>query len=388
MRMTIYHINRQGAVINMFNYFKKAAQGIIISLIVLGVVFAFNRDVVIGQLFLYETMPNYKTENIAFFKLEQNIAPAEQQLAVVGNFEQSNSSFESFEEKPNKTTTGDIIGVNDVIYQPETDITNTDNHFHEQVLNIENVSQFKDIESLKKNLYIVDKRTNIDMKTFDIEAFANADLSIGKGKKILVFNTHSNEMFKDSIDKSEGVVGLSKLLCKTLTEKYGIEAMYAESNFDTIDGKSHIPGAYERMEPKIKQILQENPDIEVVIDIHRDGVDENKRFVTTIDGKPTAQIMFFNGLSKLNENGVLKDITSLPNPNLQTNLAFSFQMQMAANNMYSGISRKIYLNAYRYSLHMMPKSLFIEIGAQTNTKEEAFNTVEPIAKMLAEVLNP
>jgi stage II sporulation protein P len=53
------------------------------------------------------------------------------------------------------------------------------------------------------------------------------------------------------------------------------------------------------------------------------------------------------------------------------------------NELYPGITRKIYINAYRYSLHMKDKSMLIELGAQTNTIDEVYNTID----MLAETIN-
>ncbi len=50
------------------------------------------------------------------------------------------------------------------------------------------------------------------------------------------------------------------------------------------------------------------------------------------------------------------------------------------------LNRKIYVNAYRYSLNMLPKSLLIEIGAQTNSKQEALNAIDFLAEILANVL--
>ena len=61
-------------------------------------------------------------------------------------------------------------------------------------------------------------------------------------------------------------------------------------------------------------------------------------------------------------------------------------MQRTANEQYPDFTRKIYINAYRYSLHMMPKSLLIEVGAQTNTKEEVYNSMEILGEILAEVI--
>ena len=82
--------------------------------------------------------------------------------------------------------------------------------------------------------------------------------------------------------------------------------------------------AYNYAEPVIAAALEEHPSIQVVIDLHRDGVNGSKRLVTEINGKPTAQIMFFNGLSRTKESG---ELTSLPNPYQAENLAFSFQME-------------------------------------------------------------
>ena len=133
----------------------------------------------------------------------------------------------------------------------------------------------------------------------------------------------------------------------------------------------------------MEKILEEYPTIEVVIDLHRDGVAEGTRLVTEAGGKPTAKIMFFNGLSRSRTNGA---IDYLPNPYIRDNLAFSLQMQLAAENRYPGFVRHIYLRAYRYNLHLMPKSLLIEAGAQTNTVEEMNNAMEVLSELLAEVL--
>ncbi len=77
----------------------------------------------------------------------------------------------------------------------------------------------------------------------------------------------------------------------------------------------------------------------------------------------------------------------LDSPVLNENLAFSFSMKYAGDKLYPGLARRIYINAYRYSLNMLPKSLLVEVGAQTNTKEEAMNAMEPLAEILVNVIN-
>ena len=44
------------------------------------------------------------------------------------------------------------------------------------------------------------------------------------------------------------------------------------------------------------------------------------------------------------------------------------------------------IKGYRYNMHLCPKSLLVEVGAQTNTKEEAYNAMEPLADILDKVL--
>ena len=60
-------------------------------------------------------------------------------------------------------------------------------------------------------------------------------------------------------------------------------------------------------------------------------------------------------------------------------------MQQKMNELYPNLTRKIYLNAYRYSLHMKDKSMLIELGAQTNTVEEINNSIDRLAKTIYEV---
>ena len=86
------------------------------------------------------------------------------------------------------------------------------------------------------------------------------------------------------------------------------------------------------------------------------------------------------------EDGQPTELTNLANPYRQDNLALSFQMQVAAEHLYPGWARNVYLNAYRYSLHMKPKSLLVEVGAQTNTYEEACNAMELLADVIASVV--
>jgi len=253
------------------------------------------------------------------------------------------------------------------------------------------LGRLNDINYLENAMYIVDEQTGFPPNLFSAPAFAAADLKIdnsGKGPKILIFHTHSQEMYSDSKDPSEGVMGAGDLLAKILESKYGIQALDYRGVFDMVGGQRQVMGAYERMEPRVEKLLADNPSIQLAIDIHRDGVPENIHIVTDINGRPTAQIMFVNGICTLNKKGALVPTPGLSSPYIKTNLALSFQLKLASDALYPNFTRKIYLNAWRYSTNMLPKSILVEVGANTNTKEEAFNAMEPLADTLAKVIMP
>lgn len=249
--------------------------------------------------------------------------------------------------------------------------------------------QLTDFNYLLNNFFVVDPTTTALESQINVDTLLGKDMKLEKNPEqpqILIYHTHSQEGFADSVegDTSTTVIGVGDYLVQLLQERYGYQVLHITDTFDIVDGQLDRSAAYNYAEPVISQALQEHPTIEVVIDLHRDGVDESKHLVTEVNGKPTAQVMFFNGLSRTNQNG---EISYLPNPYIEDNLAFSFQLEYLAKQYYPEYTRCIYLKGYRYNLHLKPRSLLLEVGAQTNTVEEAKNAMEPFADLLYKVLS-
>lgn len=247
------------------------------------------------------------------------------------------------------------------------------------------LNDLKDFSFLIRNFYIVDPSTSVTAEQIDVQSMLSQDMTIDAsvdGPQILIYHTHSQEAFADSVpgDASTTIVGAGEYLASILEEKYGYEVLHHVASYDT---RQHNY-AYSYAEPEIRKILEEYPSIQVVIDLHRDEMAEGTRLVTQVNGQPTAQFMFFNGLSYLNELG---RIDYLANPNLKENLAFSFQMQMTVNTYYPGLARRIYLKGYRYNMHLTGKYLLIELGAQNNTVQEIRNACHPLADVIDRVLS-
>lgn len=240
-------------------------------------------------------------------------------------------------------------------------------------------------EELVSNFYAIDNSTELKEEYLDLNRLLYRDLSVNReteGPQILIYHTHSREGFADSVegDPSTTIVGAGEELARILREEYGFQVMHYTEEFDGEDRDY----AYSNSLPVIEQILDDNPTIEVVIDLHRDAVKEGTKLIMDLQGHPTARFMFFNGMSYIRGRG---DISYLENPYIQDNLSFSFQAQVAANEYYPGIARKIYLKAYRYNMHIKPKSMLIELGAQTNTVEEIMNACAPLAHIISIVLD-
>jgi len=246
------------------------------------------------------------------------------------------------------------------------------------------MEQLNDINFLVRNFYIVDAGTKVTEKLFDADKLIGKDMTIKQKNdepQILILHTHSQEAYADSRlnNKSDSVVGVGSYLTQILEEKYGYNVIHDTTTYDIVNGELDRNFAYNVAEDGIEKILKENPSIEVVIDLHRDS--PAKR-ATMINGKETAQIMLFNGLSR-DQNG---PITGLDNPNLQGNLAFSLQLQLKSLDLFPGLFYKNYLKCWRYNLHLLPKSILMELGTVNNSLQSAKNAMEPFAEILDSVL--
>ncbi len=248
--------------------------------------------------------------------------------------------------------------------------------------------QLQDVGYLLNHAFCLDPTCMVDGSILNGETFVNKDLKLTgmEEPQVLIYHTHSQEAYADSTpgDPSMTVQGVGEELARILTEKYGLTVLHNTTQFDMMEGELERSSAYSYAKAELEQILEEYPSIQIIIDLHRDGVPDDLHLATEVNGKSTAQIMFFNGLSQDLDG----PIDRLPNPYREDNLAFSFQMYIAAQASYPDFCRDIYLKGYRYNLHFRPRSVLLEVGAQTNTYEEAVNAMEPFADILAQVVLP
>lgn len=250
------------------------------------------------------------------------------------------------------------------------------------------IEELSDFEFLVSNCYLVDSSTSVNPDELNASNLLSMDMSVdlsGQDYKVLIYHTHGSEAFADSrVGVTEDtVIGVGDELTRLL-ESYGIKVYHDRNVYDMIDGELDRSHAYDLSGDSVDDILAQYPSIEVVIDLHRDGVREDLHLVTDINGQPTAKLMFVNGVSRLNVNG---DIDYLYNPNKISNLAFSLQMYLEGKATYGDLMRRIYIRGYCFNLDKMPRAALVEVGAQTNTVQEAKNAMIPLADIIYDVLS-
>lgn len=207
--------------------------------------------------------------------------------------------------------------------------------------------------------------------------------------RVLIYHTHSSEMylgptaastgyrnshleFSSTNDRAvTGIMQVGRHLAATLSQ-LGIPVLH-DSRIHDYGGLKY---SYFNSERTVSEHLQRYPDLELVIDLHRDaGVPEP---VTTVNGQRVARVLLVLGTAQ--------DIPQ-SHPNWQANVAFAQRLFSTAQQMYPGLMRPTQIRRdARYNQHLHPNSLIIEVGSVENTLEEAMLAAEYVARVLANLL--
>ena len=337
------------------------------------VVFAAMLSVILSVCFMLLKIEKNETESIT---------PAEN----ISSIEYIEINYEN-DDFQNSVKSGELI-VDVVERNEQNNNMLNDEEAVSAVMIMEDINKkyynFKDFDETINSLYIVDSSTKAVSDVFRFDEMIAMDLTIGLNRKkpqILIYHTHASEAYKDSRAgvEEDTVVGVGSYL-KQLLEEKGYVVLHDKTAYDRKDGKDNRNYAYSTARPAIEKILEENPSIEIVIDLHRDSGEAR---VAEIDGVKMAKIMLFNGLSR-DKKG---PIDYLYNKNITANLAFSLRTKLFGDIMYPGLFLRIYLKNYRYNMHLCEKYMLVENGTVNNTVQEAKNSMVPFAEVLHKIIS-
>lgn len=191
-------------------------------------------------------------------------------------------------------------------------------------------------------------------------------------RRILIYHTHTTEAFKpannDSFYEQYNIVGIGDVLKKELESKYkNLEVIHDR----TIHNTSYLE-SYKRSGETLEGYLSKIEDFDLIIDLHRDSLDNKKLVTTEIEGMDVAKIMF---------------VVAKNNPNYLENNDLAEDMTEIANELYPEFARSVFYyergsNAFNQS--KSSKLALIEVGAQLNTVEEAINSAKLLSNVIVE----
>ena len=227
--------------------------------------------------------------------------------------------------------------------------------------------------------------------SFDKEALlarpTAMDLTV-QGPKILIIHSHSTEAYTQddgliydeipsyrTLDESRNVIAVGKVLAARLQE-LGLAVIHDTGVYDYPDYNT----SYYNSLQSITAWKEKYPSIQMVLDIHRDAVEDE-------DGDAVALLGQYQGQSLARLMLVVgTDEGGLTHPNWQENLANALKLQSVLQGQYPALCRKVDLRTERFNQHATPGSLLIEVGTNGNTLTQAKASAKLLADAIADTL--
>lgn len=203
--------------------------------------------------------------------------------------------------------------------------------------------------------------------------------------QILIMHTHETESYEPyardfydssftsrTTDDEKNMAAVGDAIAAEL-EKSGIGVIHDVTKHDY----PSYNGSYDRSRETVQAILEENPTIKVVLDIHRDAIEreDGTRIAPTaeINGKNAAQVMIISCCD--DGSGRL--------PHYMSNFRFASALQQQLESDFSGLTRPVLFDDRFYNQDLTAGSLLIEVGGHANSIDEAVYSGELIGKSLS-----
>ena len=198
---------------------------------------------------------------------------------------------------------------------------------------------------------------------------------------VYIFNSHPAEMIGGTMaDLTIGemnIVSLSHVM-GNIFEEYGIPSLVEDRNvIDVLRANNwNFAASYRASRIFIEERIHQYPTLQFFLDLHRDGIPHELARVD-INGRPYARIIFVIGSD---------------NPaGYEENYRMAQQLHDLLEERRPGISRGIMVSGGPgrngiYNQDIAPTMQLIEVGTVETTIEEAMNSMEILADVLAEYI--
>lgn len=280
-----------------------------------------------------------------------------------------------------------LINTDDNVDNSQRD--NQNNNNNTEAIDVNNIPTEVSTEVLPSS--IPDKST---YEIFGVKLRSECDYDLEKEitdlnanfnkNNILIFHTHTCESYTPTEQynyESTGNYRTTDLNYSVARVGDELEKYLKEYGFSVIHDKSYhdypsYNGSYNRSLVTVKKLLENNSNIDVVIDLHRDAIGDNTYAPKVQIGDDCcARIMFVIGT----------DGGGLSHDGWRNNLKFAMKIVQKGNELYPGFFKPIIVRNSRYNHHLSNAACIIEVGATGNTLEECMNSMKYLAKIYSEV---
>lgn len=216
-------------------------------------------------------------------------------------------------------------------------------------------------------------------------AFASNINTAAKGKKVLLFATHSHEAYKPIVKQTAGksavyseqsnILAINEKLSEQLNS-YGIKSEML--NVDIMAEMKKTGATFAQSYNAARSFVEDKialDSYDLIIDVHRDAATYD---VTTLKGEENyAKVAFVVGL----EHAMY-----------DWNLAYAEQIHEELNKLKPGISRGIIKKGGAgvdgiYNQDLAPQMILVELGGIDNSKEELDRTLVVLSEAIANILS-
>lgn len=227
---------------------------------------------------------------------------------------------------------------------------------------------------------IINYSTN---RNIDFSSILNGEDSVFEknNDEVLLYATHTSESYANSdkyqfeytsprrtVDGRYNMLEICSTLASNLNNK-GINTVCSLTPHDYGEYNS----AYTNSRRTMMTLLEENSNISIAIDVHRDAI-EDLDFApkTSLKGYEVASLMLVMGIGYEGQE----------NPYYAKNLKLALELQMLANKVYPGLFRTMIIRNSIYNQDLQENSFLVEVGASGNTIDEAKIATRCLANLL------
>ncbi len=212
-------------------------------------------------------------------------------------------------------------------------------------------------------------------------AITNDKINPLTNPSIYIYNSHQKEEYVADNTDTNGMnadVYFASHFFKQELAKYNIDVLVEEGSITDFLVTNNMNYSYSYVASRyfVEDTLNKNPNLNLVIDLHRDATKKDIS-TTTIDNKSYAKIMFVVGQEY---------------QTYEANLALSNHLNDLISAKYPELSRGVILKKGQgvngvYNQDLGTNIILLELGCQENTMEEVTNTITLLAPILGEYLN-